>query len=813
MKRPKLLAFCLLVFWFFGGAPKSRPMARPQYPEAERFNRVAALRAAINHGGELYRARQYQQASQVFQSIFQQAASLSSFREEGRALGNLGGCQFALHQYKAALRSFLEASRVSALAGDTASVAGWDANIAALYYQTGEVNAAAEWTARSLARMSGPDRREQLPKLQIEMATLRSVQGRMNEARTLFRQGISGADRAGDWDLYANAWNRLGEALLAHGDLADAEAALLEAYRTRKLRHLALETSYRSLGQLRLAQGDIPSASVLLDRAVDAARQPRGWPPDWDTYYTRALVRMAQGRMQGALADLRIAQRLGRAWRWSSPANESLQIGAEEKLDQVHSALVDVGNRLYLETRNSSLKQETFTANEENRAVSLRDLFGASQDGTVSSDLPGPYWEALTRLQHAEVAALQRGDTSDLASARADLVRVEASLGGEFRPLPRNLIEATRRKLDPGTALFSFHLGNTVSWVWALDREGLEVYPLPDRATLEAQARRVTQAIRGDQPDAAAISENFYRTIFGSVATRFRNAPRWLLELDGAMFDVPFPALVERSDPAAEYVVQRHTVESIPGVAYWLESGERPMAPFSPLFIGVGDPIYNRADTRGAGISYGASQGLVLPRLVGSGSEIEACARAWRGQSVLLRGRGATREKLIEQLRQHPAAVHLATHYVESAGATRYSLIALSLSPEGDTEILSPPEISAWRINAGLVVLSGCHSSAGAALPGEGVLGLTRAWLAAGAHAVLGSRWDTPDNDGALFGEFYRQLQAMGRLDAGEALRQAQLRTIQAGGRFSHPSYWGTYFVVTNQGTPRIPRPLGGEEK
>ena len=94
-------------------------------------------------------------------------------------------------------------------------------------------------------------------------------------------------------------------------------------------------------------------------------------------------------------------------------------------------------------------------------------------------------------------------------------------------------------------------------------------------------------------------------------------------------------------------------------------------------------------------------------------------------------------------------------------------MIALSLAPTGDAQVLSPLVISGWRIHAGLVALSGCHSAGGTALPGEGVMGLTRAWLAAGANSVVGSLWDTPDDDGQLFRELYRNLHAMGRLDVG----------------------------------------------
>jgi CHAT domain-containing protein/tetratricopeptide (TPR) repeat protein len=808
LRQPILLAWCLLAFSHVGGAPEG-PLAFPQVT-----TQSLALRESIRRGGELYRAGHYTEASQVFKSAFDRAESLSLRSLAGRALGNLGGCQFALHQYRAALHSFLQARIFSESAGDTDVAAAWDADIASLYFATGEFDAAAEWTTRSLRRMSGHLREQNLPKLQVQLATLQAVEGRMPEALALFQQGIAGADRLDDKDLYANGWNRLGEALLKQGDLAGAEAALLEAYCTRKLHHLELDTSYRSLGRLRLAQGDLESASALLDRAAELAAKPQGLTPTWDIYHSRALVRIAQGRLPEALSDLRIALWLGRAWRWASSANETTQIGAEAMLDQVHSALVDVGNRLYLETRDPALIRETFAANEENRAASLRNvLWDASKAGgkaNASPELPAAYWEALARLQRAEVAALRGGDSVDLAAARAELVRMEAAIAGEPRPLPENLTEAGRALLGPGEVLFSFHLGTERSWVWALDRRGLELYPLPGRAAVENLAEKATAAIRGGQTNAEALSVEIYRTLFGGVGERFRSAARWFLALDGALAELPIAALLERQESgsvsAPEYLLARHTVELIPGVAYWVESGEGPARRLSPLFVGLGDPIYSRADQRLAAVSRPEPEELALPRLPGSGAEIETCARAWRGRSILLRGRDATREKLAEALVQRPAAVHLAAHYLESAGRNRYGLIALSLSPGGDSQVLTPFEISRWRIQAGLVVLSGCHSAAGAAIPGEGALGLPRAWLAAGAESVVGSLWNTPDDEGALFAELYRNLRDLGRLDAAQALRQAQLTMIRSGGRFGRPSYWGAYFVVANRGKGVLPR-------
>jgi len=100
LRPPNFLAWCLLAFPSVGGAPKGPPAVPPI------TTRAVALRESIRLGGELYRAGHYTQASQVFESAFEEAESLSLPSLAGRALGNLGGCRFALHQYRAALQSF-----------------------------------------------------------------------------------------------------------------------------------------------------------------------------------------------------------------------------------------------------------------------------------------------------------------------------------------------------------------------------------------------------------------------------------------------------------------------------------------------------------------------------------------------------------------------------------------------------------------------------------------------------------------------------------------------------------------------------------
>jgi tetratricopeptide (TPR) repeat protein len=820
LRTAEILACCLLVFPLVGTVSKSVPRLRTQFlaSEEEAPLRRAASDALLREAAGLYKDARYPEALHRFEAARQAAIEARMPRQAARALGNIGGCQFALHQYRPALQSLLEAHRQAEAANDHSAAAIFDVNIASLYSELGELDAASEWIQGTIHRLNAKDR-SFLPQILIQLATLRARQDRMPEARQLFYQGIDAADRAGDLALCANGWNRLGEEYLKRGDLALAEPPLLEAYRVRKLNHLALDVSYRSLGRLRLEQGDLTSAAALLDRAVELSTQPQGWIPTWDIYHYRGRVRMAQGRLQDAIADLRIAVRLARVWRWNAPPDNASRMGTEGWLELVHSALVEAGNRLYLETRDAALVRETFEAAEENRAGSLRAVLSRSSRPDASG-LPPAYWEVLTRLQRAEVQALRAHDAESretVAAVRAELVRMEVSLGPAVAPPPPALLDRTRQALDAGTALLSFQLGDRISWLWAVDRDGIVLYALPPRSEVESQARAAAGAIRGDPATVEGAPSQLSRTLFGQLPNRFQSKTRWLVALDrgstltdsqgrftagGLAFEAPLAALPEPNHPET-YLAERHVIEMIPGAAWWVEAASRIRQAPAPIFVGLGDAIYNTADSRLPSLAPGSSPAskpaLMLPRLVGSGEELDACSRSWQGERVLLKGADASRARLAEQLRRNPAVVHLATHVLESSERPSYGLIALSLTARRESELLPPFEIAGWRTGAGLVVLSGCHSAQGAQLPGTGLLGLTRAWLMAGARSVIGSNWATPDESGELFGALYRNLSGEPGGSPAAALRAAQLEMIRSGGWRARPAYWGAYFVVGSQ--------------
>ena len=152
----------------------------------------------------------------------------------------------------------------------------------------------------------------------------------------------------------------------------------------------------------------------------------------------------------------------------------------------------------------------------------------------------------------------------------------------------------------------------------------------------------------------------------------------------------------------------------------------------------------------------------------------------------------ATESSVRQAIRNETAVLHFATHVVTSPGDPQAGMIALSLNKSGAMELLGSNEILARPVKVALVVMNGCHSAQGAVLPGTGLMGLTRAWIGAGAGAVLATQWDIPDAAAQDFiTAFYRSLRTTANFDPAVALRQAQLENL------SNPRNWAGYFLLS----------------
>jgi tetratricopeptide (TPR) repeat protein len=815
MKTRFLVALLLIIpiagtLVFSVPPPRPPPLAIPNRKTVRRD----LLTARLKQTRKVYQTGDFQDAATLAQNGYSDALRAGEPRIAALFLGSVGSCRFALHQYREALRGYLEARRLAEDAHDTATAGMLDFNISSLYAHLGQIDAATESIGRAMARLSGEQRRAQLPKLLTFLAGLQADQDRMPQALDLYTQALAAAGLAGDQEMYAFISNDLGFECLEHEKLPQAEHALLEAYRVRKLNHLrSIESTYRNLGMLRLKQRDTRAASTLLDRAVALSKQSGGLVPNWEVHYARGFVRLQQGRLRDALDDLRIAARLARIWRRDAFPDDATRVGAENKIQKVHAALVEAGNRLYFATHRRELAQETFESAEANRAASLRALLAEPRDWR--RHLPAAYWETLQKLETAEVQLLRSPETQSGPAAervrllQGALIEWESRAGSNTDVELPDLLERTRRNLQPDTVFLAFHLDSPNSYLWAVSREGFALYRLPPGTEIGKVATQFTEDVR--QGSSAARPEGFglFRMLFGQLDPAFRRKTRWLLALDTKLFDLPFAALVEESgaqDPV--FLAERHSLQITSSAGMLSTVGREP---FSGPFVGVADAVYNMADPRWKGsrpslgfFTVRADDSLAggdLPRLAGSAQEVAGCAAAWSGSRtpILLEGTSASRQRLQAALNSRPAVLHFATHVVHSNQGAGSGLVVLSLTPAGQHEVLSPVEIATWHLDGALVSLSGCGSGSAAALPATGLMGLTRACQAAGASAVVASRWPAPDDAGALFLSFYRYLRACPQAGPAVALQHAQIDMLRSRTWRSNPLYWSAYFVTGNQ--------------
>ena len=753
----------------------------------------------LDHGTHLYQSGKYLEAEAAYELGHRMAVAQGATRLAIRFLAGRGNCRFMTGRLHRALDDYLEALRLAEKARDREMIGARADAIAMLYYHLPDFEASREAAERGLAALGERGDPKYRAPLLRRLAKIRAQEEHLDEAVPLFKQAIEAARRSGNPSEIAMAWNGLGYAYLKNGRLQEAEDAL------RMNRGREIFSSYLYLGMLRMEQKDLTAAAAALDKAISVAKRLPGVTPSYYAYCQRGRLRMMQDRTQEALDDFREALKLGRVYRLQTPPADSNLISSEGGIDNFYSLIIDAAWKLYSRTRDPSLAREAFEAAEENRAASLRTLLAESAEET----LPPEYSGTLALLQRAEVQALSANTPEIQAEIRrlhTNLIDMENRVGLDAlqwrqagaspgrglstgrRPVFTDLTKRTQSGLRSDEALVTFHVGETASYRWVVTRNSFLFDEMPAKPQIKAAVERFSNAVRNNAPEAVPLGRKLYDELFGGAARQIlATKPNWLLALDDALFRLPFAALpADLRGTRPVYLAQRHATRVIPTLLLHPGIPNR-----MGHFLGVGDPVYNVADPRWHGTSPSV-QPMQMPRLVGSRQEIEACASAWSPgrPPVLLHGINASQRRVEQELARNPSVVHFAVHAVESPKLE--SFLALSLSPSGAPEFLTPSVIASWRGRAhpGLVVLSSCSSAGGAVLPATGMIGLTRAWLLAGADAVAASLWDTPDSGGEFFRHFYKHLRTE---NPAVALEEAQRDMILSGSRLN---YWAAYFVV-----------------
>ena len=417
------------------------------------------------------------------------------------------------------------------------------------------------------------------------------------------------------------------------------------------------------------------------------------------------------------------------------------------------------------------------------------------------------------------------------------------------QPKPLTASEA-QQLLDPQTLILYYVLAAKRSFVFVVTPTSLDSYDLPKREEVEATARRFYELLTAhnrrtegetseqrkarlarDDAEYEKASATLSQMVLGPVAPRL-SGKRLLIVADGALQYVPFAALPDPTSDASNTAVPlvvAHEIVSLPSasVLAWLrrQAKER-RTPTKEVAI-LADPVFDKNDPRvgkaqkavstasrelaGERTSESAEHltrsiqdigaesrqaGGALSRLAFSRREAEAIMAVTKpGTAMEALDFQASRETALSNELSQYRIVHFATHGLLDNEHPELSGLVLSLvDPAGNARdgFVDLQDVYNLAIPADLVVLSACETGLGKDISGEGLVGLTRGFMYAGASRVVASLWKVDDvATSELMSEFYKGMLQVG-LPPAAALRQAQLE-MQKRKRWTHPYYWAAF--------------------
>jgi CHAT domain-containing protein/Flp pilus assembly protein TadD len=756
----------------------------------------------------------------------------------GAAYANAGSSQEAIDTHREALAMF------RAL-GDRASEGVAMQRLGAFYQGMGDNRGALAASEEAIAifRVHGNAHAELTAYLVMGSAHL--ALGDAGKALELHSQALEIAREFGDAPTTAVSLSFVGTALTRLRRHEDARAHLGEAMRlaTESKSVWAEAHVLMALGPLLAQSGQVGEARAAYQRAVEVSRSSNDLAGETKALHGLADIARDAGELAKARAHLEAAvaniergrQRL---------AGAALRATFASSVQRTYELYVDVLMALDAREPGAGHRVLALEVAEAARARGLVDQLmeaGLKIQQGVEPALLAEERSAQGRLAAALDRQLRLAQDPDGKAGQEAAVRAVRTLTLEWEavkakiratsprfsalrdPPPMTVDQIRAQVLDDDTLLLEYALGEQRSFLWLVGRDILESFELPARAEIEAAVRaarpQVAEPVRRRAPARGANHlDRLGRMVLGPVAGRI-DGKRLLIVPDGALHYVPFAALPE-PDGSGDPLVAAHEIVAAPSASVVLllrrdnpGSGRRA----SKTLAVLADPVFERDDERlpdavrapapdAAGgpaaesplaqalRSAGVERGLArLPFTRREARAILALVPADSRKGAL--DFDASRATAADASLGDYRFVHFATHGFLNGAQPSLSGIVLSLYDRAGAEargFLTATDVFNLDLKADMVVLSGCHTALGEEIRGEGLVGLSRGFMYAGAPRVVASLWQVDDAATAeLMKAFYRGLLKDG-LPAGAALRRAQLQMWRRP-RLRDPFYWAGF--------------------
>ena len=350
----------------------------------------------------------------------------------------------------------------------------------------------------------------------------------------------------------------------------------------------------------------------------------------------------------------------------------------------------------------------------------------------------------------------------------------------------------------PETALLEYVVTEEKTYLFALSKSQtdaapeLKIFPLAiKKAELEKLVTQFQQQLANRQLNFKASATKLYELLLAPATAFLRETNSLIIAPDGILWKLPFQAL---SAPDDQYLLATHALTYAPSLSVLskLKNRHAPQPQAANLLV-FSNPKIPLAKNKHAIFAVPTSS------LTNAARQADELRKLYTTQAKFFTNETATSNNFQLEAAKF-SLIHLATHGVMDDQQPMNSRVWLTPGNDDEDEgWVSAKEIMKLKLHADLVILSACETGLGRIGTGEGMIGLTWAFMNAGCATTVVSQWEVRDDSTAdLMIAFHRNLRNTKLPPTkSEALRQAAL-AVMKNEKYRHPFYWASFVMVGN---------------
>jgi CHAT domain-containing protein len=376
----------------------------------------------------------------------------------------------------------------------------------------------------------------------------------------------------------------------------------------------------------------------------------------------------------------------------------------------------------------------------------------------------------------------------------------------------------TQDLLDDQTVLLEYFIGEHGSLLFAITKNKSDVYPLANEEQMTASIKEIRDLMQKPEPawevsdqshtKYIKLSSSLYKILLKPAEAMFAGKQRIVIAPDGPLYYFPFESLItvlprngNLDFSSFAYLALRHEIQYVPSASVLAAFEEKQAIAEQSTrqkdLLVFADPALGSSATGQSQIRDWVGQLSSLPYARDEASAIAGIYA--NNETSVLMGKQASEKNAKTLDLAGFRKIHFASHGLIDEERPQFSALVLSAdSSDKEDGFLTMPEIFDLKLKADLVVLSACKTGLGKRIRGEGVIGISRAFLCAGASSVLVSLWNVYDRSSAEFMKSFYSAMEKDHKNKADALREARLEMIR-GKKFSHPYYWAPFVLIGNR--------------